>query len=92
VLARALLGAEGAKAAEAVQAAISEAVFLVERSGARAYEPEIHRALGELAQFDGDEATRLRHLRQAQRLYREMAATGHAERIDRELSAGSRDD
>jgi class 3 adenylate cyclase/tetratricopeptide (TPR) repeat protein len=89
VLARALLGAEGAKAAEAVQAAISEAVFLVETSGARAYEPEIHRVLGELAQIDGDEATRLRHLRQAQRLYHEMAATGHAERIDRELSLES---
>ncbi len=91
VMARALLGAEGAKAGEAVRAAISEAVFLVEKTGARAYAPEIHRVLSELAQVDDDDATRVRHLRQAQRLYREMAATGHAERIDRELSLDSDD-
>ncbi len=89
MLARALLGTEGAKAGEAVQAAISEAVLLLDKSGARAFEPDIHRVLSELAQVDGDHATRVRHLRQAQRLYRDMAATGHAERIDRELSLDS---
>jgi adenylate cyclase len=72
---------EGSGAADAVHRALAEAVELVEKSGSRALEPEIHRVLAELAHCEGDAEARLRHLRAARRLYREMAATGHAERL-----------
>jgi hypothetical protein len=39
----------------------------------------------ELAHLIGDDASRERELREAHRLYTEMGATGHAERLAREL-------
>ncbi len=39
----------------------------------------------ERAHARGDAASRERHLREAHRLYTEMGATGHAERLAREL-------
>ncbi len=81
VLARALLRVEGIKAGDAVRSAISRASRLVDESGARSLGPEIHRARAEVAEHEGDRATRLRELRQAHRLYREMAAQGHADRM-----------
>jgi adenylate cyclase len=81
VLARALLRVEGEKARDAAHAAISRAALLIEESGARSLAPEIHRALSEVAEHEGDRATRLRELREAHRLYREMAARAHADRI-----------
>ena len=36
--------------------------------------------------FAGDDATQERELREAHRLYTEMGATGHAERLARELA------
>ncbi len=68
----------------------------------RAGEKSIHRTFGEgpagsvgqssyvrrakLTALLGDDAGRERELREAQRLYTEMGATGHAERVGRELA------
>ena len=41
--------------------------------------------VNELARLRGDEAARERALRNAHRLYTEMGATGHAERLAKEL-------
>jgi hypothetical protein len=81
VVARALLRLEGGKAGDAVRAAISRARLRIEQSGARSIAPEIHRVLSEVAEHDGDQATRLRELQEAHLLYEEMAARGHADRI-----------
>ncbi len=62
-----------------------KALALVRATGAEAHTPTIHLARAELAGVLGNEATRERELRHAQRLYTEMGATGHAERVGREL-------
>ena len=53
--------------------------------GARPFEAQIHEVSAELAALLGDDAGRERDLRDAHRLYTEMGATGHAERVAREL-------
>ncbi len=83
VLARALLRLEGGKARDAIRTAIAHARLRVEQSGAQSLLPEIHRVLSEVAECDGDHGTRMRELREAHRLYGEMAALGHANRIAR---------
>ncbi len=45
----------------------------------------LHLARAELADLLDDTAARERHLREAHRLFTEMGATGHAERMAREL-------
>jgi hypothetical protein len=45
----------------------------------------LHEARAELERACGDAAAAERELHQAQRLYAEMGATGHAERLAREL-------
>ena len=55
-------------------------------TGAGAHIPSVPLARAELAGVLGDEATCERELREAHRLYSEMGATGHAERVARELS------
>ncbi|MCP5039909.1 MAG: hypothetical protein GY944_02695 [bacterium] len=83
VLARALLRLEGGKARDAIRTEIAHARLGVEQSGAHSLLPEIHRVLSEVAECDGDHATRMRELREAHRLYGEMAALGHENRIAR---------
>ncbi|MBW2295028.1 MAG: AAA family ATPase [Deltaproteobacteria bacterium] len=83
VLARALLRLEGGKARDAVHTAITRAQLRIEQSGARSLAPQIHRVLAEVAELDGDHTTRVRELREAHRLYQEMSAAGHANRIAR---------
>jgi hypothetical protein len=63
-----------------------ELIALVERTEARIYRPFIHEERGRFAQARGDDATHKRELREAHRLYTEMGATGHAERLARELA------
>ena len=53
--------------------------------GARPFEAQIHEVSAELAALPGDAADRERELREAHRLYTEMGATGHAERLLGEL-------
>ena len=49
------------------------------------YRPSLHEERAELARRSGDAPTRDRELREAHRLYTEMGATGHAERLAKEL-------
>lgn len=53
--------------------------------GARHFEAQIHEVSGELAVLLADDAGRERELREAHRLYTEMGAVGHADRVGREL-------
>jgi adenylate cyclase len=77
---------QGAGAREAIEAALAEAGALVESTGIRAWQPFLHAERAELARLRGDEATRVRELRDAHQLFAEMGAEGHAERVERELS------
>ena len=60
---------------------IDQARQQIEYSGACTLAPEIHCVLSELAEHEADPTIRLRELRRAYRMYQEMGARGHAERI-----------
>ncbi len=62
---------------------------LVRETEARAYMPPILEEEARLAQLEGDDAGFQEKLRQAHRLFTEMGATGHAERVARELGGAS---
>jgi tetratricopeptide (TPR) repeat protein len=79
-LARVLI-AEGAADTAAIDAALLRAEALVEETHARAYLPFIAEARAELTRVRGDAAGAARALAEAQRLFIEMGAKGHAERL-----------
>jgi len=85
-LAHVLAHADGAAAAAAIEASLHEAERLIAETGARVYEPELQEARGRLAGLRGDAAGGERELREAHRLFTEMGATGHAERLAKELA------
>jgi tetratricopeptide (TPR) repeat protein len=85
VLARVLVDADNAAAEAAVTEALDRARDRVEEFGARAYAPVVLVERARLASLLRDEDSRAVHLREAHRLYTEMGATGHAERLAREL-------
>jgi hypothetical protein len=84
--ARLLLRVEGPDAREEIEAALARALAVVQETGARVYEPELHEVRAELAGLLGEATDRDRELREAHRLYTEMGAAGHAERLAKELS------
>jgi tetratricopeptide (TPR) repeat protein len=59
----------------------------LEQTGFRARLPELLELRAELARQRGDATAREQALHEALRLYQEMGATGHAERLTRELAA-----
>ncbi len=65
--------------------ALERADSLIHETGALLYAPEVHEQRADLARRHGDERSRERELREAHRLYSEMGATGHADRLAREL-------
>jgi hypothetical protein len=75
----------GAAEAERIEATLDAAEALVAETGARVLSPQITERRGELAGLRGESAERERFLRQAHRLYTEVGAAGHAERLAREL-------
>ena len=83
-LARVLLARDG-PSSPAFARALSDAESLVEEIGARVFEPTLCEIRAESAALQGDSDARHRELREAQRLYAEIGATGHAERVAREL-------
>jgi tetratricopeptide (TPR) repeat protein len=87
VLARVLLRASVAEpaATQEIVSALERAQELIERTGAESRRPRLAELRAELAHTLGDAAGRERHLREAHRLYTEMGATGHTERLGREL-------
>jgi tetratricopeptide (TPR) repeat protein len=85
VLARVLIQSDGPTARSAIEAELDRAEALIEEMGARLLAPLALEERARLARLFGDEAGFERELREAQRLYTEMGATGHAERLAREL-------
>ena len=69
-----------------IERLLDEATAEVERGSWLVYAPAVHVERAALAGLRGDEPERLCHLREAHRLYTEMGATGHAERVARELA------
>jgi hypothetical protein len=64
-----------------IEAALARALELARATGARAFEPLVHVELAELARQSGDPEGHERALRAAHRLFAEIGATGHAERL-----------
>jgi tetratricopeptide (TPR) repeat protein len=84
-LARVVLAADGLTAHYTIEKTLARALSLVSETGGKVLEPFIRVELGNLARLTGDEATQQRELRQAHRLFVEMGATAHTERLAREL-------
>ena len=84
--ARLLLRVEGMDAREEIETALARAVAVIQETGARVCEPDLHEARAELAGRLDDETDRDRELHETHRLYTEMGATGHAKRLAKELS------
>jgi adenylate cyclase len=87
VLAQVLLRTKGPVAREAIEAELASADAMIERTGARAYAPFVLVERAALSRALGDESGRDRQLREAQRLWLEMGATGWAERIAHQLGS-----
>jgi class 3 adenylate cyclase len=85
VLAQILLRTQGPSAREAIEAELARADAIIQDTGARAFAPFVTVERAALARALGDEAGHDRHLREAQRLWLEMGATGWAERVAHEL-------
>jgi tetratricopeptide (TPR) repeat protein len=81
VLALALLRRDGAKARDAVEAALASAAELIGASGAKTIEPHLLEWRAELSAVLGDEAQRRMLLDQAVKLYEEVGAPMQAERL-----------
>ncbi len=88
-LSQVLLRTKEERAAPAIGGLLARALSLVEETEARRYEPFIRAERAGLARLLRDEMTRQRELREAHRLFTEMGATGHAERVARELAAAA---
>jgi tetratricopeptide (TPR) repeat protein len=87
--ARVLLGIDGPDARTQVKAALARTRELIRRTVMKAYEPQVHVELAELARRSGDEEGRVRELREAHRLFTEIGASGYAERVAGELAVAT---
>jgi adenylate cyclase len=90
-LAEVLAAERSSKALLAADEALTRAAALIRETGARAYEPRLAEARARLARASGDAGVAERHLRDAERLYGAVGATGHARRLARELAADAQD-
>ncbi|MGE0484622.1 MAG: adenylate/guanylate cyclase domain-containing protein [Gammaproteobacteria bacterium] len=68
--------------ADGARAALAEARALISRTGARAFEPPLHELRAACARAFGGEWDEATELDTARRLYAELGATGHVERLD----------
>jgi hypothetical protein len=84
-----MLAADGPDAHPEVEAALTGELKLIESTGTKAYEPLVHVELAELARQRGDEETWRNELSEAHRLFTEIGAGGHAERLGAELAVSS---
>ena len=84
-LAHVLLAAGNLDDRGAIESALDRAAECVGITGTRSHLPQIGVERAKLARLEGDEAGRERHLREAHRLFTEIGATGHAERVATEL-------
>jgi tetratricopeptide (TPR) repeat protein len=88
VLAGSLLRESGShsEAAGEIGAALNRVEELIDQMGAESRRPRLEELRAEHALARGNTDGRDRHLREAHRLFTEMGATGHAERIANELT------
>jgi len=84
-VAKALLAAGGAAAADGIGSHLERAFALIERSGAKALEPFVRIELAKLARLRGDEDVHQRELRKAHLLFLEIGAPLRAAEIAREI-------
>jgi adenylate cyclase len=82
---RVLRALDGRAARAAVEASLARADVLLEWSGARAFEPFIVEERARLCDVLGDEKAAAGYVREAQRLFAEVGATGHVERLAKEI-------
>jgi class 3 adenylate cyclase len=82
---RVLRSLDGTQARTDIEASLARAEILLEKSGARAFAPFIVEERARLCAVLGDVSGAARHLREAQRLFAELGATGHAERVAKEI-------
>ena len=82
--AQALLSSEGAAGVAEARHAVAEAAELIDATGAHCRTPVVHEVTAEIARLLGDEATRTRELHEAHRLFVDMGASEHAERLAQE--------
>ena len=88
-LTRVLRLADGAAAAAEIGATLDRTIARIDETGAEVLRPQVHVERAELAHLLGDEAARERELRAAHRLFTEMGATGHAQRVTAALGDAS---
>jgi adenylate cyclase len=87
ILARIILDQLGAGGKKEIENALASCLALVEETEARMYEPHVNELRSRLARLLGDEAMHARALREAHRLFSAQGATGHAERVAKNLSS-----
>jgi hypothetical protein len=85
-LARNLLTSGSQSAQEDIEQLLARALAIARETEAKTLVPRVHAELAELARKTGDEDRRQRELREAHRLYTEIGAAGHAERLAAELA------
>jgi class 3 adenylate cyclase/tetratricopeptide (TPR) repeat protein len=85
-LAQILLAAQGLRARDEIEAALTRAQELVDTFSSRGHEPMIHVVLAELARQNGDDVECERERSEAHRLFTEIGATGHADRLAGQLA------
>jgi tetratricopeptide (TPR) repeat protein len=83
--ARVLRCAAGTDARDEIERELDRALALVEETNGRSIEPRLLEERARLADLLGDAAACERGLRESQRLYVEIGAGGHAERLAEEL-------
>jgi tetratricopeptide (TPR) repeat protein len=86
LLARVLLASDGPAATSEVEATLARALQLARQAEAKGLVPMIHVELAQLAVHRRDADRHRRELRQAHRLFSEIGATGHAQRIAGQLT------
>jgi tetratricopeptide (TPR) repeat protein len=67
-----------------VEQALVQAQELIDETGARAYQPQVHECRAHQAALRGDNETALHEFEAARRLYAEMGATAQVERLTKE--------
>jgi hypothetical protein len=84
--ARVQVAADDSIAPDDVESKLRQALALAASTEARRYEPLIHVELAELAGRVGNDAEREGELQQARRLFLEIGAAGHADRLTKQLA------
>ena len=78
--------ARASAAKNEVKCLLDESAALIEEHGILLFAPTLHERRAKLAALLGDDAGCEQELREAHRLFVDIGATGHAERVGRELA------